>query len=35
MKVVKKYAGLAGDISGIYGAVRMESGLAFENQNAL
>lgn len=32
MKVVQQYAGAAGDISGIYGAVRLESGLDFENQ---
>ena len=31
MEMVEKYAGAKGDIAGIYGAVRMESGLKFEN----
>ena len=31
MKTVKSHAGPSGDISGIYGAVRMESGLEYEN----
>lgn len=29
---VQKYAGAKGDVAGIYGAVRMESGLKYENQ---
>ena len=33
MEMVQEHAGLAGDISGIYGAVRVESGLQFENQD--
>ena len=33
MDMVKDYAGTKGDISGIYGALRLSSGLAFENQN--
>ncbi|KAL8731398.1 MAG: hypothetical protein Q9181_004326 [Wetmoreana brouardii] len=32
MEMVRSYAGTKGDISGIYGAVRQESGLAYENQ---
>ena len=32
MKAVQQYAGASGDISRIYGAVRLESGLNFENQ---
>lgn len=31
MKIVKSHAGSSGDISGIYGAVRTESGLEYEN----
>ena len=31
MKTVKSHAGPSGDISGIYGAVRKESGLDYEN----
>lgn len=31
MKAVKSHAGPSGDLSGIYGAVRMESGLEYEN----
>ena len=31
MEMVEKYAGAKGDIAGIYGVVRMESGLKFEN----
>jgi hypothetical protein len=31
MEMVEKYAGAKGDIAGIYGAVRVESGLKFEN----
>lgn len=31
MEIVEKYAGAQGDIAGIYGAVRVESGLNFEN----
>ena len=33
MEMVKDHAGTSGDISGIYGAVRQESGLEFENCN--
>ncbi|KAF4625075.1 hypothetical protein G7Y89_g13096 [Cudoniella acicularis] len=29
--MAKKHAGVAGDVAGIYGAVRVESGLSFEN----
>ena len=32
MDMVKDYAGAKGDVSGIYGALRLLSGLAFENQ---
>ena len=32
MAMVEAYAGSTGDISGIYGAIRQESGLRFENQ---
>lgn len=32
MDMVHSHAGAKGDISGIYGAVRQESGLAYENQ---
>ncbi|KAL9606438.1 MAG: hypothetical protein Q9179_000404 [Wetmoreana sp. 5 TL-2023] len=32
MEMVRSYTGTKGDISGIYGAVRQESGLAYENQ---
>ena len=32
MHMVKNHAGAKGDISGIYGAIRQESGLAYENQ---
>lgn len=32
MAMVEAHAGLTGDISGIYGAIRQESGLRFENQ---
>jgi hypothetical protein len=31
MEMVEKHAGAQGDIAGIYGAVRVESGLEFEN----
>lgn len=31
MEMVRSHAGAKGDISGIYGAVRQESGLAYEN----
>ena len=31
MEVVKSHAGSSGDVAGIYGAVRMESGLEYEN----
>jgi hypothetical protein len=31
LEMVEEYAGAKGDIAGIYGAVRMESGLKFEN----
>lgn len=33
MEMVKDHAGASGDISGIYGAIRLESGLDFENYN--
>ena len=33
MEMVKDHAGASGDISGIYGAVRQESGLEFESCN--
>ena len=33
MKIVQQYAGASGDISGIYGAVRLESGLSFEKED--
>ena len=32
MDLVYRHTGYNGDIAGIYGAVRMESGLAYENQ---
>lgn len=32
MQVVQKTEGSKGDISGIYGAVRLESGLKYENK---
>lgn len=32
MELVKDYTKATGDISGIYGAIRLESGLEFENQ---
>lgn len=32
MELVKSHTNATGDISGIYGAIRLESGLAFENQ---
>ena len=32
MEMVRSHAGAKGDISGIYGAIRQESGLAYENQ---
>ena len=35
MKVVQQHAGASGDISGIYGAVRLESGLTFKNQEGI
>ena len=31
MKTVKSHDGTSGDISGVYGAVRMESGLEYKN----
>jgi hypothetical protein len=31
METVEKHAGAQGDVAGIYGAVRVESGLNFEN----
>jgi 3-hydroxyisobutyrate dehydrogenase-like beta-hydroxyacid dehydrogenase len=31
LEMVKKHKGEAGDIAGIYGAVRQEAGLKFEN----
>ena len=31
MKTVRSHAGPTGDLAGIYGAVRMESGLEYEN----
>jgi hypothetical protein len=31
LKVLEAHSGSASDISGIYGAVRLESGLPFEN----
>jgi hypothetical protein len=31
LEAVKEHAGKTGDIAGIYGAVRKESGLPFEN----
>lgn len=33
MKVVQQHVGSSGDISGIYGAVRLESGLNFEKHD--
>ena len=33
LEMVKDYAGAKGDVSGIYGALRLLGGLAFENQN--
>lgn len=33
MDVVHSQTGPNGDIAGIYGAVRLESGLGYENQN--
>lgn len=33
MESVKSHVGAKGDISGIYGAIRQESGLAYENQS--
>lgn len=33
MEMVKDHAGASGDISGMYGAIRLESGLDFENYN--
>lgn len=33
MDMVKDYAGAKGDVSGIYGALRLLSGLAFEKQS--
>ncbi|CAF9932437.1 MAG: hypothetical protein HETSPECPRED_008360 [Heterodermia speciosa] len=33
LDMVKDYAGAKGDVSGIYGALRLLGGLAFENQN--
>jgi hypothetical protein len=32
LEAVKEHQGKAGDIAGIYGAVRKESGLPFENE---
>jgi 3-hydroxyisobutyrate dehydrogenase-like beta-hydroxyacid dehydrogenase len=31
LKMVKEHMGSRGDVAGIYGAVRKESGLSFEN----
>jgi hypothetical protein len=31
MEIVEKHAGAQGDIAGIYGVVRVESGVEFEN----
>ena len=33
LAVAEKHAGPEGDITGIYGAVRVESGLEFQNNN--
>jgi hypothetical protein len=33
LEEVEKYVGSNGDISGIYGALRMENGLTFENRS--
>jgi hypothetical protein len=33
LKVVEAHAGSKADINGIYGAVRLESGLTYENQS--
>jgi hypothetical protein len=32
LKVVKNHMGAKGDLAGIYGAVRLEAGLKYENQ---
>ena len=34
MKMVESYAGPTGDIAGLYGVVRMESGLNYENRES-